>query len=84
MPEYRATDFDRHGGGRTEFRRDAGVLQPHVLSDLPNPSRMVRQGSLGLRRWKYALLVAARTTSYLTLHLRMRAARLMPRGPHYT
>src|ERR1700737_795461 len=59
MPEYRARDFDRHEGGRSEFRLHAGVLQPHFLSDLSDSSRMVRQGSLGLRWWKYAHHVAA-------------------------
>jgi hypothetical protein len=65
MPEYRAGDFDRHEGRRTEFWLDAGVLQPHILPDLSNVSRMVRQGSLGLRRWKYVHRIAARANGTL-------------------
>jgi hypothetical protein len=65
MPEYRAGDFDRHEGRRTEFWLNASILQPHILSDLSNVSRMVRQGSLGLRRWKYVHRIAARTKGTL-------------------
>jgi hypothetical protein len=48
MPEHRASDFDGHAGGTIEVGRNSRVLQPHLLSDLPNSPRMVRQGSLGL------------------------------------
>jgi hypothetical protein len=48
MPEYWTNDFDWHGCGRAKVPLDTGVLQPDVLSDLPNGSSMVRQGGLGL------------------------------------
>jgi hypothetical protein len=47
MPEYGANNLDRHNDGRAELWFNSGVLQPHLLSDLSDQPRLVRERRLG-------------------------------------
>jgi hypothetical protein len=49
MPKYGANNLDRDSDRRAEFWFHSGVLQPHLLSDLSDQPRLVRQGRLALR-----------------------------------
>jgi hypothetical protein len=50
MSEHRKDNHYRHVCRWAEFRLVTGILQPNILSDLPNLAPVVRQGSLGLER----------------------------------
>jgi hypothetical protein len=47
MPEYGANNLDRHHDRRAELWFNSGVLQPHLLPDLSDQPRLVRQRRLG-------------------------------------
>src|SRR6202795_5352223 len=49
MPSNGTRDPDGHQSGSGEVSMQCGVLRAHLLLNLPSQSRMVRQGSLGLR-----------------------------------
>jgi len=49
MPSNGTRDPDWHQSGSRKLSMQCGVLRAHPLLDLPGQSRMVRQGSLGLR-----------------------------------
>src|SRR5258707_5332253 len=49
MPSNGTRDPDGHQSGSGELSMQCGVLRAHLLLNLPSQSRMVRQGSLGLR-----------------------------------
>jgi hypothetical protein len=49
MPSNRTRDPDRHQSGSRKLSMQCSVLRAHPLLDLPGQSRVVRQGSLGLR-----------------------------------
>jgi hypothetical protein len=49
MPSNGMRDPDGHQSGSRKLSMQCCVLRAHSLPDLPNQSRMVRQGSLALR-----------------------------------
>jgi hypothetical protein len=49
MPSNGTRDPDRHRSGSRKLSMQCGVLRAHPLRNLPDQSRLVRQGSLGLR-----------------------------------
>src|SRR5262249_4385416 len=49
MPGYGPRHPHRTGRGQRKLPCDAGLLQPRLLPDLPNPTRMACAGGVGVR-----------------------------------